>query len=116
MEIPLSTHRALHAGLLLIGALVGTACRRAPTTTAASTACVTPATVRDISGLDGCGKVLELTGGTRLLPFGPVWEKFPAANDQRVTISYEPLTDMMTTCMAGKSVTVTCIIAAPVDK
>ncbi len=110
-------YRLLRAGLLIVGTAAGTACHRSPAgPAAATTTCSTPATVRDLSGLDGCGKVLELADGARLLPFGKVWEKFPSANGQRVTISYEGVTDMMTTCMAGKTVAITCIEAAPAAK
>ncbi|OGX91847.1 hypothetical protein BEN49_18270 [Hymenobacter coccineus] len=94
--------------MLLTIATAGAACHRGPS----AAACTTPATVRDLSGLDGCGKVLELAGGVRLLPNGPVWQGFASTAGQRVTISYTPLAGVMTTCMAGQSVTVTCIEAA----
>ncbi|MGI4886908.1 MAG: hypothetical protein ACRYFR_18270 [Janthinobacterium lividum] len=93
---------------VLVAAAAATACQRGP----GAAACSTPATVRDLSGLDGCGKVLELAGGARLLPAGPVWQGFAAADGQRVTIAYTPLAGVMTTCMAGQPVTITCIVAA----
>ena len=73
--------------------------------------CVTPATVRDLTGLDGCGMVLELAGGKRLGPVGPLWVAFASTPGQRVFISYEPF-DGASACMAGKLVTITCIRAA----
>ncbi len=100
--------KSLRAAVLLAAAATGTACHRGPS----GAACTTPATVRDLSGLDGCGKVLELAGGARLLPNGRVWQGFAATAGQRVTISYTPLAGVMTACMAGQSVTVTCIEAA----
>ncbi|TPG66507.1 hypothetical protein [Hymenobacter nivis] len=100
--------KSLRTAALLAVAAAGTACHRGPS----AAACGTPATVRDLSGLDGCGKVLELADGTRLLPAGPAWQGFAAADGQRVTIAYTPLAGVMTTCMAGKSVTITCIEAA----
>jgi hypothetical protein len=99
---------AVRVAVLLATAAAGTACHRGPS----AAACGTPATVRDLSGLDGCGKVLELADGARLLPAGPAWQGFAATDGQRVTIAYTPLAGMMTTCMAGKSVTITCIEAA----
>ncbi|WP_157887014.1 hypothetical protein [Hymenobacter sp. PAMC 26628] len=54
---------------LLVTAAAGTACHRGPS----AATCGTPATVRDLGGLDRCGKVLELAGGAHLLPAGFVW-------------------------------------------
>lgn len=99
---------SLRAAVLLAAGATGAACHRGPS----AAACGTPATVRDLSGLDGCGKVLELAGGTRLLPAGPAWQGFAAADGQRVTVAYTPLASAMTTCMAGQSVTITCVEVA----
>ena len=74
------------------------------------TDCATPATVRDLTGLDGCGKVLELANGQRLEPSGPVWDSFASANGQRVAVSYAQ-TAAVSTCMVGKTVEITCIHA-----
>jgi hypothetical protein len=75
------------------------------------TACTTPATVRDLTGLDGCGKVLELAGGKRLLPGGPLWTSFASTDGQRVIISYEA-NPQPNICMAGEGITITCIRTA----
>ena len=73
-----------------------------------ATTCSTPATVRDLSGLDGCGKVLELAGGKHLLPSGSSWTSFASTDGQRVVISYQA-NPQPNICMAGEGVTVTCI-------
>jgi hypothetical protein len=72
--------------------------------------CNVPATVRDLSGLDGCGKVLELTNGKRLEPFGSTWTSFPSTDGQRVLIGYQPA-EGGSICMVGAIVTITCIRA-----
>lgn len=86
--------------------------------------CSTPATVRDLSGLDGCGWVFELTDGAKLMPFLPrtcgtpplpeemtvdPLSNFEYVDGKQVTINYEIMTDMGTACMAGKVVKITCI-------
>jgi len=86
--------------------------------------CSTSATVRDLTGLDGCGFVLELEDGTRLeprvlLPFcgtPPIPKEitedplygFEFVDGKRVKISYEETGDM-SICMVGPVVKITCI-------
>lgn len=88
------------------------------------TGCTTPATVKDLTGLDGCGFVFELEDGTRL---EPVWTvgfcgtpplpkevtedplyNFAFVDGKKVTIGYEPLTSP-SICMVGQTVKITCI-------
>ena len=90
-----------------------------------SGSCSTPATVRDLSGLDGCGFVFELEDGSRLIPVRPAvgWcgtpplpkevtedplFNFQFVNGKKVFINYEH-GDGMDICMAGKRVKITCI-------
>lgn len=91
--------------------------------------CSTPAIVRDLSGLDGCGFVFELTDGTRLEPVrvfycgtpplpkemteNPLYD-FEFVDGQRVRISYTPA-QAASICMVGTPVTITCIseVAGP---
>jgi hypothetical protein len=70
--------------------------------------CGTPATIRDLTGLDGCGFVLELDNGKRLEPHGPLWQNYAKHDGERVTISYvaEPA---MSICMVGEGVKLDCI-------
>ena len=86
-------------------------------------ACSTPATVRDLSGLDGCGFVFELSDGTRLEPVitgycgtpplskeiteNPLYD-FAFADGKQVLISYT-ITEGASICMVGTRVTITCI-------
>lgn len=70
--------------------------------------CQTPATLRDLTGLDGCGYVLELSNGQRLEPHGAAWEAYPKHDGERVTISY--LDDpAVSSCMVGRAVELQCI-------
>lgn len=70
--------------------------------------CSTPATVRNLTGLDGCGFVLELDNGQRLEPAGPEWQNFNKSDGMRVSISYvEEARGSI--CMVGKTVRLSCI-------
>lgn len=87
--------------------------------------CGTSATVRDLTGLDGCGFVFELADGTRLMP---VWDigycgtaplpkevtedplyNFEYLDGKKVIIGYEERSNHATACMAGKPVKITCL-------
>lgn len=85
--------------------------------------CSTFATVRDLTGLDGCGFVFELEDGTRLEPVRllfcgtPPMPKevtedplygFEFVDGKRVKISYEEV-GSMSVCMVGPTVKITCI-------
>ena len=81
------------------------------------------ATVRDLSGLDGCWFVFELNDGTRLQPYflptcgtpplpkevteDPLYQ-FDWQDGKRVKIGYRE-TKGFNTCMSGQLVKITCI-------
>ncbi len=82
------------------------------------------ATVKDLSGLDGCGFVFELADGTRLEPQmlgycgtpplpkevteNPLYN-FQWVDGKQVRIGFEEVPDVMSICMVGRSVKITCI-------
>jgi hypothetical protein len=81
--------------------------------------CAQVATVRDLTGLDGCGVVLELIDGTRLIPERRVYVQAPKPEedplyyfelkaDDKVQISYQESL-ALSGCMNGKIVFITCI-------
>jgi hypothetical protein len=86
--------------------------------------CSVPATVRDLTGLDGCGWVFELSDGKRLEPERVVFfcgtpplpkevtedplYNFEWADGKTVYISYLEL-DAGSICMVGPVVKITCI-------
>lgn len=70
--------------------------------------CATPATIRDLTGLDGCGFVLELTDGKRLEPHGALWQAYPKHDGERVVISYAD-DPVFGNCMVGPAVKLKCI-------
>ena len=90
--------------------------------------CSIPATVKDLSGLDGCGFVFELENGTRLEPYinprawcgtpplakevteDPLYN-FQFVDGKKVFIEYLE-TDMAGICMVGEIVKITCISEA----
>jgi hypothetical protein len=89
--------------------------------------CGTRATVRDLTGLDGCGFVFELEDGTRLEPVFLFWcgtppiseeqQKDPLYNfefvdGKQVLIDYE-LSTSPSICMVGQTVKITCLTELP---
>jgi hypothetical protein len=85
--------------------------------------CSVQATVRDLTGFDGCGIVLELEDGTRLEPLRLIrcgtppqakqaeqdpLDGFVFYDGQLVTIGYEE-TESPSICMVGPVVRITCI-------
>lgn len=92
------------AASLALGALAGCHKERA----APDERCATPATVRDLTGFDGCGKVLELANGQRLEPSGAAWRNFVSTDGQRIVVGYTPVSGA-SICMVGQTVEITCI-------
>lgn len=86
--------------------------------------CSTPATVRNFSGLDGCGYVFELSDGTIIEPHmslycgtpplpkeitdNPLY-KFHWVDGKKVRINYTVIDTFASICMAGKTATITCV-------
>ncbi len=81
--------------------------------------CNTTVSVVDFTGLDGCGLMLVLEDGTRLIPERRTYIQAPRVEDdplyyhelaagQKWKIAYKK-TDMVNVCMAGQTVFVTCI-------
>lgn len=83
------------------------------------------ATVRDLTGLDGCGFVFELEDGTRLEPVRLVYfcgtpplpkeitedplYSFEFVDGKKVKIGYKECEDCASICMVGPIVKITCI-------
>ncbi|RZL08185.1 MAG: hypothetical protein EOO62_15795 [Hymenobacter sp.] len=96
--------RRRHSVLLLAALLpLAFGCQK----TAETPDCGTSATVRNLR-LDGCGFVLELADGKHLEPHGDLWQNYAKKDGAKVTIGYveEP---MVSICMAGAGVRLTCI-------
>ena len=83
------------------------------------TICPYEATVKDLSGLDGCGFVLEMKDGSRLIPQRLTYIQPPDSlqdpgyyfnfkHDQRVCFGYREV-EGVDVCMAGNLVFLTCI-------
>lgn len=81
--------------------------------------CNIRAKVVDLSGLDGCGFVLQLEDGTRLIPEKRTYIQAPKIEDdplyyfdlvpgQDVRVGYRE-TNLANVCMVGPTVFVTCI-------
>ncbi len=70
--------------------------------------CSLTGTVKDYTGLDGCGLLINLDNGETLEPVEMV-PNFVLKEGQRVRLSYTELTDRASICMAGKIVRIDCI-------
>jgi hypothetical protein len=82
------------------------------------------ATVRDLTGLDGCGYIFELADGTKLeaqmllycgtpplpkeITENPLYN-FQFVDGKQVRIGFEEIPDAVSICMVGKVVKITCI-------
>ena len=90
----------------------------------------TPATIRDLTGLDGCGFVFELNDSTRLEPvrvfscgtpsspdivlLDPL-ANFDVVDGKKVFINYTVIEGYVSTCMVGQGVRITCIKEDAID-
>lgn len=84
-----------------------------------SSGCSSIATVKDYTGLDGCGKLLVLENGEALEPMvmcgtPPLSEPDDFVlnkmkDGMKVRISYEAIHNAASICMAGTVVSITCI-------
>ena len=74
------------------------------------TSCEIKATLRDYTGLDGCGFVLVLEDG-EVLEMGAFDEEpdFQFNDGMEVSISYEEMQGMATICMVGPIVRIMCM-------
>jgi len=62
--------------------------------------------VKDYTGFDGCGFIIELVNGEKLEPVEIVNKDFKLFDNQRVALTYTELTDYSSICMVGKIVRV----------
>lgn len=108
--------------LFLSATITFWSCEEEPMSTSCDNAVL--ATVKDLTGLDGCGFVFELTDGTKLEPQmlgycgtpplpkevteNPLYN-FQFIDGKQVRIGFEEVTDAMSICMVGKVVKITCI-------
>ncbi len=65
--------------------------------------------VTDQSALDGCKWIIVLEDGKRLEPVSMVDKSFKFKAGQAIRLSYEKEMEMMSVCMSGMLVKVTCI-------
>ena len=71
--------------------------------------CNTHGLVVDMTGLDGCGLMIQLDNGNRLEVVGLPENAEPLKAGEELWFSYEEAQDMASICMAGKMVNISCI-------
>jgi hypothetical protein len=113
---------------ILLTASVFLACSEENEPLVVETNCSIPATVVDLTGLDGCGFAFELEDGTRLFPVIVIYCGTPPLPDnlpadplhtfefiagKKVFIEYTVSENYADPCMAGQSVFITCISETP---
>jgi len=67
------------------------------------------ATIKDLSGLDGCSYVVELKNGEKLEVINLSDFDIKIEDGNQVSISYHEATEGMSICMVGKIVEADCI-------
>jgi len=76
----------------------------------ATESCQTVATVKDFTGLDGCGLLILLENGDKLLPAKVNDKNFTLRDGQKIRFDYKELENMASVCMAEKAaIEITCI-------
>ena len=74
------------------------------------------ATVVDMTGLDGCGRLLILEDGRKLLPTNLHATLAEMTTDQQVSISFKIVEDMASICMAeDHMVELTCLVTVAAE-
>ena len=68
-----------------------------------------PAKFKDMTGLDGCGMMVELSNGKRVEISNINELTIPPIDGVKVWISYHELENMVSICMAGEIVKIDCI-------
>lgn len=71
--------------------------------------CKVSGKVIDQSNLDGCRLLIVLEDGQRLEPVSMVDKSFKLKAGQNIRLSYEQEKEMMSVCMGGMLVKITCI-------
>jgi hypothetical protein len=90
--------------------------------------CTIPATVTDLTGLDGCGFVFVLENGEVIEPIRMIscgtpdyvapkdpLDNFEFMDGKKVLIEYEVITEMASTCQSGAIAKITCITEVEVN-
>ncbi len=99
------------------------ACKESPIIEENPDACSITATVKDLTGLDGCNFVFELTDGTKLIPERRTYIQAPSAeadpvyyyqfkDGAKVQIGFQD-SQALSACMAGRMIFITCIKNLP---
>lgn len=78
-------------------------------TTPPAPPCTHEGTVRDFTGLDGCGLMIVMADGRRLEPASLPDSSFTLREGQQIRFSYQSAPELMSVCMGGPLVHLTCI-------
>lgn len=81
------------------------ACKTSPP----ASSCRYSGVVKDLSGIDGCGLVIEMKDGTTLLPVEFAIPGFTLKAGMTVKFDFMELKDRATACMGGRTVRIECM-------
>lgn len=70
----------------------------------------TNATLRDATGLDGCGWIIELADGSRLEPINLEDFEVNLEDGTQVCIEYKEQADLASICMVGPIIEITSLV------
>jgi hypothetical protein len=71
--------------------------------------CTIVATVRDMTGLEDCHHLLELSTGEKLQPVAGIPSNWRWKDNEKVRVSFEVMEGYVSSCMAGVMVKINCI-------
>ena len=67
-------------------------------------------TVKDLAGLDGCGLIIELENGKKLIPMNLEAFEYNLVDGTEVRLHYSVQEDAMGICMAGDIIKINCMV------
>lgn len=66
--------------------------------------------VKDLAGLDGCGLIIELENGKKLIPMNLEAFEYNLVDGTEVRLHYSVQEDAMGICMAGDIIKINCMV------
>ncbi|HFC00797.1 MAG TPA: hypothetical protein ENJ53_08340 [Phaeodactylibacter sp.] len=95
--------------LILVSSFFLVVAKKCDTNKNGNNPCTEVGTLKDFTGLDGCGFLIVMDDGEKLQPVKYADKNIHPKDGQRIKFSYKEITDLAGICMAGKMVEITCI-------
>ena len=95
--------------LILISSFFLVVSKKCDTNKNGNNTCTEVGTLKDFTGLDGCGFLIVMDDGEKLQPVKYADKNIHPKDGQRIKFAYKEIADLAGICMAGKMVEITCI-------